>query len=80
MIGCIAMGLIQMLILREPELERIRAIRYTRTATFGKVSEATLIYYLQRTLLLDLAMRLASMLNRYIQQARGVDKDIKMAG
>ena len=80
MIGCIAMGLIQMLILREPEPERIRAIRYTRTATFGKVSEATLIYYLQRTLLLDLATRPTSMLNRYIQQARGVDKDIKMAG
>ena len=70
MIGAIAMGLLQMIILREPNLEPVRNFRYIRTSRNGKVSEATLMYYLRRTLLLSLVGRPESMLNKYIQQAR----------
>lgn len=53
-LGCIAMGLTQMMIFRLGNTEEIQKSFYLRTYTSGKVSEATLLAHLQRTLLFSL--------------------------
>ena len=49
--GCIAMGIIQMLLMSEKDVAEIQKCRYLRTKSENKISEATMLYYLRPRLL-----------------------------
>lgn len=66
-VACIAMGLVQLMLLREGDTRKIQGLRYTRTRSEGKVSEATMMYYLRRTLLLGLSSRTDLRITQLIQ-------------
>lgn len=66
LLSCIAMGLVQMMILREEDVTRIQDARYLRTKTEGKISEETLRYYLRRHLLFSLAKQPGNCIMRFI--------------
>ena len=66
----IAMGLIQMMLLSDNSPSYIQRLRYLRTMTEGKLSEATLMYYLRRTFFTGLASRPRSFITRFISEAQ----------
>lgn len=53
--GCIAMGIIQMLLMSEKDVSDIQNCRYLRTKTEKTISEATMLYYLRSRLLVVFA-------------------------
>lgn len=66
-IACIAMGLVQMMIIRKKNVKSIQDARYLRTKTEGRISEETLKYYLRRKLLFSLARLPESCIMRFIR-------------
>lgn len=65
-LSCIAMGLVQMMALQCEDSGKIQALRYLRTKTNGKISEATMMHYLRKRFFVSLALRPHSFITQYI--------------
>lgn len=70
LLACIAMGLVQLMLLSDSNPAGIQKLRYLRTVTEGKVSEATFMYYLRRRFFAGLSLRPRSFITRYISEAQ----------
>lgn len=68
--SCVAMGLVQMMALMPSIAEKAHKHRYLRTQTPGKVSEATILFYLTKNFYRLLLLRPASELSRIIRRAQ----------
>lgn len=73
--SCVAMGLVQMMALIPSIAEQARRHRYLRTQTPGKVSEATILFYLTKNFYRLLLLRPASELSRIIRRAQKDESD-----
>lgn len=70
-IACISMGLIQLMLLHDQtDVQAIQDFRYTRTKKAGIVSEATMMYYLQRIFLITLAAAPESAIMQLIREVK----------
>lgn len=76
---CIAMGLVQMMMFRTNNTKEVQSMRYTRSKTEGVISEATMIHYLQRKLLVGFIARPGSYVNEYIQHLQARDSGFQKA-
>ena len=68
--SCVAMGLVQMMALTPSIAEQAQKVRYLRTQTPGKVSEATILSYLAKNFYRLLLFRPDSGLSRIIRDAQ----------
>lgn len=64
--ACIAMGITQMVIMSSDDVSVAEHERYLRTKTTGKVSEATMLYFLRSRLLIDFAKHPESYITKII--------------
>ena len=76
---CIAMGLVQMMMFNVDNAKEIQAMRYTRSKAEGVISEATMMHYLRRKLLIGFIARPGSYVNEYIQRYKTKDSGTKEA-
>lgn len=76
----IAMGLVQMMILREEDISGIQEARYLRTKTDGRISEETMKYYLRHRLLFSLLKQPDSLITRFILEQQSPPLGEQMAG
>lgn len=75
-LSCLAMGLTQMMIFRVTDPKKIQLCRYLRTRRSDRISEATLLVYLRRTLLLSLLSKRDSKLASFIREFRRGKDDV----